>query len=202
MRQTAEPVTRAAVVHTLGTGRLARFAQTWPGQVPLQVFTAPLDPDPVRGCWLAHLRVLAAYDGPVAVFEDDAVFAPTFTLDVAWPADVDVGYLGGEHMLRPVPVGQGVVRARRVRRTHGYVAFDPARLAAMIGPPGGRHIDGRMMMLALKRYAVSPFTVGQAAGRSMVAGTVRPEAEWWNGPSRWSPSRAPRRPPRSGGGRS
>lgn len=188
-----------AVVLTLSTTpeRLAAFLDRWyeaDPPVPLDVHSSDPWPDRRAGNWQAHVDVLAAAQGPTLVLEDDAVFAPGFTLDVEIPARPrwDVFFLGGDHFLAPwttdVP---GVVRGTKIRQNHCYAVRDPARWAQLLGPalvdgrrvnPDG-YIDGRFGQLARDsvHYAVMPFTVGQDGGQSTIdPERCRPGVEYSN----------------------
>jgi hypothetical protein len=178
-------LTDQAVVISADAHRLERFARQWAKaglDVRLRVHEVERDRDGRRGCWQSHYDVLSGAEGPLLVLEDDAVFAPEVTLDLSVPDGWDLVYLGGEHMRRPRLVAGDVVVAVEVRRTHAYVVADPRRLAAMIGPPvSGQHVDSVITGLPLSRWAVVPFSVGQAAGKSLVfRGESRVHPEFWN----------------------
>lgn len=200
----------AAVVITMTTtpDRLERFQQGWAdvgAPLPLEVHTTESAADPYVGCWLAHCDVMRAHRRtPVVIFEDDAVFAPDFTLALSPPAAPrwDLFYFGGHHFLKPLDVGRpGLVRATRIMTNHAYAVREPGRLAEHIGPPLHQQIDGRLADLqryasaaghgggvapmvsarSLVCYAASPFTVGQDAGQSTISvNRNRPEPEFWN----------------------
>jgi hypothetical protein len=177
-------LTDQAVVISADAHRLERFTRRWAKadlDVRLRVHAVNRDADGRRGCWQSHYDVLSGAVGPLLVLEDDAVFAPEVTLDLSVPEGWDLLYLGGEHMRRPRGAGD-VVEAVEVRRTHAYVVADPRRLAAMIGPPViGQHVDSVITGLPLSRWAVVPFSVGQAAGKSLVfRGESRVHPEFWN----------------------
>ncbi len=164
--------------------------------------------DGAFGCCLSHLtlwaRILSNGIGPdetAAIFEDDAIFAVDFAdraaeLAARVPADVDIFYLGGEHLTRnrfkPVPVAPGILRGYNVNRTHAYVATgrglkklvnslvgtvfnQPVRTDA---PGGGteNHFDFEIGRLTergvLDVYAANPWLVGQNAGRSDISYSV------------------------------
>lgn len=178
------PGPTSATVITLDTSpdRLAAFTAGWEAAgapLPLTVHSSPPDPDPMKGCFDAHVAVLGTTGDPLLVLEDDAVFAPDFTLDVAWPDDVDIYYLGGEHQ-----------SGGRIRRTHAYVAWNGPLLAYKLTHPARpypksrrRHeqIDTVLNRTPLARYAATPFTVGQRGGfRSTIRGTTHHQDRYWN----------------------
>lgn len=155
-----------------------RWART--GLPPAQVYEAEDVGDPVRGCFTSHLNVLAAHTGPVAIFEDDALFAPTFTLDVQPPEDADVLWLGGQHLVRPDHVSDGWVRPRRMARTHAYIANDPQKLLEHLPLWPRRHYDAALTHAGVPQLALSPFTVGQSAGVSSISGINYLNHRFWN----------------------
>lgn len=177
------PTTATVITLTTTPDRLAAFMAGWAAAgapLPLNVHCSPLAPDPMKGCFDAHVATLTASEGPLLVLEDDAVFAPEFTLEMEWPDDADLYYLGGEHQL-----------GDRIRRTHGYVAFDPpglvdkmthpARPIPMLPSRRHPHIDTILNRVPLVRYAASPFTIGQRGGlRSSIQGTIHAEDRYWN----------------------
>lgn len=151
------------------------------------------------GCYRSHMTILerAISEGwpSVAIFEDDAIPRDNFAgmlkgyLD-SLPSDWEMAYLGGQHLHRdvaaPTRVNDQVVKAHNINRTHGYIlrgdgikkvwSFlmdydswkkDPAH-----------HIDHRYGVFhasgAINVYAPMKWLVGQAAGRSGIAGKFFP----------------------------
>lgn len=152
---------------------------TLPGDAPWWALRRP----GIYGCYHSHRQVLAVSDGPLLVLEDDAVFAPGFTAAIAAldpPDDWDVIYLGGEHKRPPWPHSPGLVRPRRILRSHAYIARRPHALAAMLARAHYQHIDWLLARMPISRYAVSPFVVGQDGSASDVTSTVHAE-NFWNG---------------------
>jgi hypothetical protein len=170
----------AIVVSLLQKERLDIFMEDWSLDVVLRVYPGVIDPNPANGCYLAHRNLLASTNEPVLVLEDDAIFSPDFTLDLPYPDDCDLFYLGGEHVASPrKTTTPGIVVPRRIRRTHAYITWEPQRIAAALPPIPTKHIDYALLDLPLRRYAVCPFTVGQRAGYSTIRGGWRNE-HWWN----------------------
>lgn len=149
------------------------------------------------GCLLSHRAIvdwcLDKRIHEVAIFEDDAAFAPDFAARLAAlevPADCQQLYLGGQHLARPVPGPDGLVVGRNVNRTHAYALFGREALELVrdhlrtdLEPwPGKHHIDHRLGMLHAERrircYAVQPWLCGQAGGTSDVGRGEQIE-RWW-----------------------
>lgn len=145
---------------------------------PVTAWAAADDPyEPDRGCLLSHTRLLSTMDGPLLVLEDDACFAPDFTLDLDPPHDWDILWLGGQHRLAPRPHNAAWVVPTYMVRTHAYIARDPADIAArLIGVP---RLDPYMSTLPVMQYVLKYHTVGQAAGVSDIDGRVRDHDEYW-----------------------
>ncbi len=159
--------------------RLALFRERWKATglpvTPL-IFTAtdqtreqPADPRwqqyPVGawGCWDSHVRALKIAAGPVLILEDDAVFAPNFAealAELTLPPDWEMCHLGGQHLLTPEAFVPGLVKPRRMLRTHAYLAHYPQVLSSAIR---GRktHVDYALSQLPIRRYATDPWLVGQ-----------------------------------------
>jgi len=165
------------------TDRLALFQKRWDAigaPLPLTVHMGVIPASPVDGCFTSHRDGLLTATGPVLMLEDDALFAPEFTLDLAYPDDAELFYLGGEHRLPPLEeVSPGIVRVARIRRNHAYIVYDPHGVAAALGEPKG-HIDTALTALRLRTYAVKPFTVGQIKGPSLINIKPRATDEFWN----------------------
>lgn len=176
------PASATVITMTTTPDRLSAFMAGWAAAgapLPLNVHCSEPGLNGLRGCFEAHQAVLeAAGDDTVLVLEDDAVFAPEFTLEVDWPDDADLFYLGGEQQR-----GASKPGAARVRRTHGYVAWNPGGLAATLAQRRWQRqpIDGALTQLPLRRYVASPFTIGQRGGTpSSLRGTVYAEDQYWN----------------------
>lgn len=170
--------------------RVAAFHERWDAidaskELPLTVFMGKVMSSPVIGCFTSHRDALLTATSPVLMLEEDALFAPEFTLDVAYPDDAALFYFGGEHMMPPQPYSEGIVLCRKIRRNHGYVVRDPQRIARGLGTPKG-HIDKALTDMHLRTYATSPFTVGQAAGPSLINIKPRSVDEFWNYDT-WNP---------------
>lgn len=186
---------------------MARASAAWPGQA-IEVLPAIDGREHAPpswwkttpgawGCYLSHKQAvaLAVLEGVerLLVFEDDATFVPDFPARLAAlpvPADADWLYLGGQHLRRPEPVVDGLVRGTNVNRTHAYALLGRRALAAVrahLEPDSKRwtarnHVDHHYGILhqsrALNVYAASPWLCGQAAGLSDVDGRKRPERVW------------------------
>lgn len=162
-------ILRTVIVISLARRPERREALTraWPlPGITLRFFDAVDNPDdPNRGCMDSHITALATtVDTPTLVLEDDAVFAPGFTLNLRPPPDWDLLWLGGQHLIRPKPVIPGWVRPSHVIRTHGYIAREPHQLSRYLRESPLPHTT--MFALPLTQYAQNPFTVGQAPGYS------------------------------------
>lgn len=148
--------------------RLAAFLADWSLDIPLSVHLGSEAGGPKLGCYQSHIEVLSSYSGPLLVLEDDAVFASGAAEAIATaPTDYDLVYVGGEHI-------RGIIR-----RTHGYIAPDPGKIAAMLGKPYG-HVDYALAALDVTRHALDPFVVGQRAGVSSISGLRRVKDRYWN----------------------
>lgn len=186
---------------------LERAAAAWPGQAIdlIPAVDGQAEPPPswwkttpgAWGCYQSHRRAIgsALADGVerLLVFEDDATFAPDFPARLAAvtvPADADWLYLGGQHLKRPDPVCDGLVRGVNVNRTHAYALLGRRALTLVrehLEPDPKRwtarhHVDHHYGLLhtarALNVYAASPWLCGQSAGLSDVDGRNRPERAW------------------------
>lgn len=178
--------TSAIVVTTLLTQhiRCNLFLERWNAlpqskELPLSVHVGVIKSNPVLGCFTSHRGAMLSVTEPTLFFEEDAIFAPEFTLDLDYPEDSDLFYFGGEHMVEPVPYADGIVLCKQIRRNHGYVVTDPQAVAKAVGEPRD-HIDRALTALNLKTYAVSPFTVGQSAGPSLINIIPRATDMFWN----------------------
>lgn len=175
--------TRAVVITLDETPeRLAAFRSSWDAldtDMELDVHTSALDDRPVRGCWLAHQAVLSAAMWPMLVFEDDAVFGPSFTPDVDLAPDWDLVYLGGRYQREP---GHGVHPVRHADLTHAYGVRDPQAVAAAVGAyvPGSGIGQQLGHHLPLRRYGVNPQAVGQRGGvTSTITGAHRDSDDYF-----------------------
>jgi len=155
------------------------------------------------GCLQSHLRILEdAMHRKLEsylVLEDDAVFgeegrdAAMARLRVAFaflPDDWGQFYLGGQHNLAPLPVSDGLVRGRRVNRTHAFAAHRPA-YRTIYGHIANyydyfrthRHIDHHLERAHRTRlwetYCISPWLFGQAAGYSDIARRPNEADSFW-----------------------
>lgn len=159
------------------------------------------------GCQQSHIQVLqrALMDNvkSILVFEDDATFRVGFagslrSFVATVPADWEALMIGGQHMHKPSPVSDGIVRCVNTQRTHAYALYgDAIRDLCQMWAGCRNHIDWDMGPFLGKRnrtYAPDPFLVGQGAGRSDISGRNNP-AKFWQPPSADSPVlwlRAPR----------
>ena len=169
--------------NALGEKRLAAFQERWEAigsPLPLSVHMGVLQPmPPLLACSVSHQQALASAEGPVLIFEDDALFAPDFTLDLDYPEDAEMVRLGGQHMDFPKPAQAPFVLATDVRLFHAYIIYDPQAVAARFPKPT-MDWEIEFNALGLVTYAVAPFTVGQAAGYSGITLLKRREDSYWN----------------------
>lgn len=136
------------------------------------------------GCYLSHVQALDS-GGPLLVLEDDAVFAEDFAQtvrDVQPGEGWDLLYLGGQLVLpREVPQGEPLFAARRVMRSHAYVARRPRAVAQhlrrFVGL--GMKVDQVLSHDEMRKLVRLPFVVGQDSGTSDT-GDDRAEPEFWN----------------------
>ena len=193
--------------------RLRAFRAAWPDPSPLptpQDFPAVDGRATERpawfhespgawGCLRSHLRVIEdcltnGWDS-VAVFEDDCLFAQDFAARcaeflAAVPDDWEQVYLGGQHLVRPAPVGPLVLRGTNVNRTHAYIlrGGDAARKVyrhlAGASHRTKAHVDHWLGELhqsgTVRAYCPVHWLCGQAAGVSDIKDSQpnRPEG-WW-----------------------
>jgi hypothetical protein len=193
--------------------RLAAFRErlgaAWPdGLSRLTVFQAidgELCPKPdwftqpkgAFGCWQSHHRLLETClmdgTGDVLVFEDDATFVPEFEIALPLlmsmvPDDWGQLYIGGQHLAKPHPVNDAVVKGTNVNRTHAYAVRggEPMRhlyrwLHAGHHWKGRHHVDhhyGRLHKTGWHVYASKNWLCGQAAGPSDISGRSEGERAW------------------------
>lgn len=149
------------------------------------------------GCYLSHRGIveLCLREGVdrVLVLEDDATFAGDFAARLAAldiPADCQQLYLGGQHLAKPEPGPPGFVRGTNVNRTHAYGLFGRETLELFrehLRPDprvwtSRHHVDHHFGLLhrcsQVRVYAVAPWLVGQAGGRSDIGKSVSRD-RWW-----------------------
>lgn len=153
--------------------------------LPLTVHMGVIKSNPVVGCFTSHRDAMLTVSEPTLFLEEDAIFAPQFTIDLDYPEDADAFYFGGEHLEKPKPHSDGVVLCSLIRRNQGYTLTDPQSVANAVGEPND-HIDRALTRLKMKTYAASPFTIGQIAGPSLINIIPRPYDMFWNEET-WSP---------------
>lgn len=173
-----------AKVHVISLARRAdrreRLAVEWP-YPHLPVWFTDATGGGTAGCLASHLRLLAGCGpGPVLVLEDDAVFAPGFTLELDPPADWQVLWLGRQKLAPEKPVDAVWARPWRIARTHAYVARDPQELHRLLVAAAPASIDPALSRLPVPQYMLRTATVGQAAGRSDITGATRAGDQFWN----------------------
>ncbi|WP_152097269.1 glycosyltransferase family 25 protein [Lacipirellula parvula] len=153
------------------------------------------------GCFMSHLRILeeALLDGVTSllILEDDLCFAPDFRQRAMEflgrvPSNWDGLLLGGQHLMRPHYVSDGVVRVLNGNRTHAHALQGRYIRAAyqhlcnfaehLLAP--SHHVDHRLGTLHLRGdyniYAPNPWLVGQAAGSSDITGREESFRKWDN----------------------
>lgn len=168
-----------------------------------------------RGAWGIYRSFLSILErclsegvDSVLLLEDDALFRPTFTRDaLAWlrhvPDDWGCLYLGGQHLLPPRKLDQHLFECQNVNRCHAWaVKADTMRevyqhLSQTDWPKTANgkpsHVDhqlGRFHMAhwtAGDRKVLCPphWLVGQAAGRSNIAGKEIPSDRFWKDAARF-----------------
>jgi hypothetical protein len=142
------------------------------------------------GCWASHVRILmdAIADGvqTLAVFEDDAAFMPDFAdrfirFWKSLPDDWDGLLLGCQHVDKPIPVNDEVVRAMGPQRTHALV-YRPRWMKGFLREilSWNSHIDWKMQEIApqFKLYAPTVPLVIQDFGNSDIDGRVHAKRGW------------------------
>ncbi|MBI1389927.1 MAG: hypothetical protein GC154_15915 [bacterium] len=159
------------------------------------------------GCHQSHVRILqqAIQDGmqSLLILEDDAVLPQRFPEVIEAflsrvPADWDAIMLGGQHLRPPEIVDEGtpeIVQVRNGNRTHahalrGNYIKDAYRHLCNYPEHAQRprfHVDHRLGMLhesgKYKVYAPDPWMIGQANGRSDIAGDEC-SLRFWSGDPR------------------
>lgn len=191
------PVSAFVITLRRRADRLDRFLDRWrvlgmgmPVHIQWatdQTLTSPPDhrwdkyPLGAWGCWDSHIKALRVANGPVLVLEDDAVFVPGFARilsELTLPAGWELVHLGGQHLTPPDPVVPGLVKPRRMLRSHAYLAAYPQRLAASLATTR-THVDHALGLLPLARYAVDPFLVGQDDSSSDITRTTTNAVQFW-----------------------
>jgi hypothetical protein len=165
------------------TDRWDAFQRRWArvgGRMPVtRVPGVDMPADPRAGCWQAHINALRSGGGPVLVLEDDAVFAPSFSLDVAEPPPGWTMLRLGGLVQRGWPITDRWTQVERAVHTHAYIAHDPAALADRVAASGVRDAAIALTAGIFGQYRLRPGTVGQAAGHSDISGLDRPADEYW-----------------------
>jgi hypothetical protein len=144
------------------------------------------------GCMRSHQRVLeeAIMDeiGTLLVMEDDAYLEEgslqkihAFLEEI--PSDWDQLMLGGQQMVSPLPVKEGMVRCVNSQRTHAYAVrggYLRALYALWCAPTSLTHCDHIMgpFQASWRVYAPDPFLIGQEAGRSDISWANNPRKNW------------------------
>ena len=150
------------------------------------------------GCYRSHHRLiedsLQAGHQAVLVFEDDATFVPDFPDRLEaflglLPADWGLGYLGGQHLRKPLPAEGGLFRGVNINRTHAYAVRGGEQMAEVYRFlhgghhwRGRHHVDhhyGRLQGRQFPAYAPAEWLCGQAEGKSDIQGNVE-AARWWS----------------------
>ncbi len=163
--------------------RLTAFDQRWQAAqtgLRYRVHEAVDLADGTAACLASHQQILDTYRGPLLILEDDACFAPDFTLTVTPPPDWQIAWLAGQHRTHPTPVCAGWVRPRFLVRTHGYIVRNPLLVGAFLREAKPTRLDPVIAALPLPQYALERFTIGQTAGRSDIDGRIRHHDEYWN----------------------
>lgn len=151
------------------------------------------------GCLRSHIRILedALMDGVSSLFilEDDATFLDDFAVRARQffrivPQDWDGLLLGGQHLVRPEYVCDGVVRVLQGNRTHAhayygeYIRATYRHLCDFVehSETPQFHVDHRLGTLHLRGdfdiYAPNPWLIGQAGGCSDISGNKEDGRHW------------------------
>lgn len=167
--------------------RLAAFMQRWDTSYDIStVVTQKPHWESYRGIWQSLIE-------DTLVLEDDAIFRPAWReiLDATvanLPDDWDLLYLGGEHLFRPIDMGNGLAKCKFTFRTHAiYVRQASVERMLALTWPAMQHWDMRLAYAmksdGVHAYAMSPWVAGQAAGISDISRMNEPERWWdWTGP--------------------
>lgn len=156
--------------------------------------------DGAWGCLMSHARILEdclqADVKSVLILEDDVVFTGDLRQRSeeflsAVPDDWDQIYLGGQHLIDPVPVNDQVYRGRNVNRTHAYAVsrkFMARMYRHILHAPdyilhGGHHVDHRLGALHEAGdhaiYSPRQWLAGQFQGSSDISGQTN-DTFFWN----------------------
>lgn len=176
--------------------RMMKFRESQPNVLSIRRFPAvsgdlcpPCEwwtkPAGAWGCLRSHTNLIekALNEGlsEVMVFEDDALFCEDFYDKAnkflkAVPDDWDMIYFGGNHLKRPVPIDNEVLKAIRVERTHAYVVrgdFMRVAYQALNDTPLVKEADEVFMELTderhYKAYCPTHWLVAQGASYSDIA---------------------------------
>jgi hypothetical protein len=163
-----------------------------------------------RGAWGIYRSFVAILerclsDGVrgVLLLEDDALFRADFSARVVeWlrhvPEDWGLLYLGGQHLARPRKLTDQLYEPQNVNRCHAWAVSSAALEEVyqhLIDLPWDKtrsgkpmHVDHRLGQLHARHYAAGDrrvlcppqWLVGQAAGRSTIAGKDVPDRFWTN----------------------
>lgn len=159
--------------------RLEEFKDRWaPNNQEFKIVYSESAPTFELSCLQAH-RKAWKNTPPIAVFEDDAVFAEDFTLDVSPPDDAAIAWLGGEHVTAPIPYNETWVVPTKMLRTHGYIIYTPVVVASEMRRIAANRLDPDMSLLRVPQYALRRWTVGQGPGLSSHTKLERTEPEFW-----------------------
>jgi len=143
------------------------------------------------GCACSHRAILTQAIADklesVLILEDDAVWGPNFTIEIAnflaaVPTDWEILMLGGQHMVRPEPARPGIVRCLKTVRLHAYGIRGPAIADLLTLWEGATaHIDWLFARWIASRrvYAPSPWIIGQDEGQSDTAGGKQVGVRYW-----------------------
>jgi len=181
--------------------RLARFSKrlvgNWPFAAPrrFEAIDGSIIEPPATwkkgagawGCAQSHRAVLdaAIADGvsSLLVLEDDAYVVDDFARQAEsflerLPEDWDCLMLGAEHLVRPAPVGPGVVRCTASIRCHAYAVRGPMMPMLSVFWHCNKidHCDLVLSSLMghYKAYAPDPLLIGQDAGWSDITPRLEP----------------------------
>lgn len=177
-----------------------RLPNPWPWPVPervsaidglkLRVPTKWRSGPGAYGCLESHLRIwqeAAEEDQSILVFEDDAIFCEGFlakseTFLCHVPDDWQMIYFGGQHVMPPDVLGDGILRLGGTKKTHAYAIRGEVlrRLPKQI-EKAEIHIDVCLAQLhhAFPAYAPSQWLCGQSASVSDVLHRSVGEPERW-----------------------
>lgn len=158
------------------------------------------------GCYKSHLNILneiMVNDWVnTMILEDDAIFCNNFmskfeVICEHLPQDWEQLYLGGQHLSKAVRVGDHILKAGNINRTHCYIIKDKIVAQKIVNNFINKdfwikyltkykyHIDYAYGILhkqnMIKSYASNPFLVGQRANNISDTGSqVSSVVRWWN----------------------